>query len=1344
MQNTRKHQLIERTDYKARSPKRRKFGTTAGSGKSQSSAPSPATHSRIAEQKSSEDPRDTTQSTTDERIFDEENGIWPARAILKERRRGANRVEYLVAWEPHPRTGKTFEPSWEPRRNLGTALLEPWDQEKTASKTRDPAYQPTQDLPGVPRPVAQASSPVVKRKTKRSRPFIADSSSDIDEPAASTPLSQPPSLYRESDLSAEDDYGPNSPSLEIAETQAQSSLSTVDYQHNFVLEVPLLPADQRSKGGSDFVLQTQPSIGQTPAQSLPQLTSLPETHQEAADQHIAEAPVTDRYAQKSSASSEPAASNAVSQSAAIVGPEAGRLLFTSSAADDDQKHPSSRVVDSKGEVQIEASARHEEQQSRFLSSEEHQSPSGTVDDNAEVQIAASSGNQEPPTKFASSAPAIQDSPVDSRLGLNHILNGGLTDVQAGAHLQLPLNAVEPQSPPSLESIVPGLAQTQGTPSVTSSSWHFESQLPEIRRAINSRTINTRRQKGSPKRSAPVTPKKMDAPALRQSPRLQAATPVSRTRSPQRAQQLRRARTPQAFGESINHDAALANAVTSPLATAPPHTADYTSPSRAELSLRGDVSDGLPQADDSYDPSQVSALPIQQSIEEEPPAAESATSSKPSSSQASMLNERIKLQIDGASLPTQPVIGQGEYLIGLPAEGKIQSVYIDHINAKRKLILKFIHRRGSVGSATGSTSRTIERNEMIELIELLQDTTTHMDLGLPGFTQYSIRSEEEVAYAEYAGSKFVFLGALVNMLKRVDCTLIIACKPGPVQNLLTEYLTMRQVQVRRHDRPPSARAGTPEALRDTLKVDIISTTADADVFVSPRPVMMIAFDSSFDNQSPHILRIRELHSKGRNQLLPVVHLLVTNSAEHIDRCLRKAMPSPQRLKLLVRGTYLARTHLGGSFAYLPLPEEPAIPLMHSGETQRVVRKSANRMINHAAAIAARAALCADFEANWDIAPIQDVEYDEMDDTPPKLSENTTAAGTAAPTPRDGRLRTRSPVSRSATPMGRKRMLDTDASTSVLYKRQRVTPMRDLTPTRDASSDHAMIEHMRDQLRTMSAELAAEKKARVEAEEALKAAKQEQAKSETTAAEWQRDHSGLIRRYETQREHNRTIYKQNKKLAATSESIKTQSEKVRETNTKLRTENAELKKDLADARAALSSSDKPDVAMLEIARARAQTAEERAKGLERSLENTKRDFEFTRQQYQSASAQAVDLSSENSSLEKEVAALKIKASDEPRRLKELNFAEERRTMAMESEKLRAENRNLDTLLQKMYAENNMLKKGRGVQTRGSSAQPPNSPGLGGFNHGAGRRSRQASPAVGVRGDRNLAVPPSSGRD
>ena len=43
--------------------------------------------------------------------FKEEEDIWPANKILRERGVGANK-EYLVDWERHPKTGETFEPSW--------------------------------------------------------------------------------------------------------------------------------------------------------------------------------------------------------------------------------------------------------------------------------------------------------------------------------------------------------------------------------------------------------------------------------------------------------------------------------------------------------------------------------------------------------------------------------------------------------------------------------------------------------------------------------------------------------------------------------------------------------------------------------------------------------------------------------------------------------------------------------------------------------------------------------------------------------------------------------------------------------------------------------------------------------------------------------------------------------------------------------------------------------------------------------------------------------------------------------------------------------------------------------
>lgn len=847
---------------------------------------------------------------------------------------------------------------------------------------------------------------------------------------------------------------------------------------------------------------------------------------------------------------------------------------------------------------------------------------------------------------------------------------------------------------------------------------------------------------------------MDAQPVRQSPRLQSATPVSHSKSPARSsQQNRRARTPQAF-DDINTQATAAN-VTSPLAINPPRIADYSSqpinPSYlSSQAYHNDAAMGVAPYATVYDtPLGASVLPIQQSIEEEPRSSADSIASKASSSQVSLQNERIIPQMDGISLPVQPVIGPGEYVVGLPAEGKIQSIYTDLINAKRKLILKFIHRRGSVGSAQGSTGRTLERNEMIDLMENLQDVTTHMDLGLSGFvTQYSIQSAEAAVYAEYAGSKFGFLGDLIDTMKRVDCGVVIASKPGPVQDLLADFVKMKHVRVHRHDRPVPADAAGPETSQDPLKVDIISTASDKDIHLSATPALMIAFDASFDNQNSQIRRLRELFSRGRDQPLPVVHLLVTNSCEHIDRCMRKAMPSPQRLKLLVRGTYLARANLGGSPTYVPPPPnadgssaEEVLRDMH--DLQRAVRKSPKRKLTSIAATVACAALSADFDDNWNINTLTEVQYDELEDTPPKISESTTAAGTAAPTPRDGRMRTRSPVSRSATPSGKKRMLDVDAASSILSKRQRLTPVRDITPVAEPSRDAVQIEQLQDQLKALIIEQAHEREARFKAEEARNVAVEKLAQSEKKLQEWQTDHAGLLRRYEKQRNHNRTIHNENTRVISANESIKIQAEKVRETNSKLREENGQLKTQLESVRNDMKAGG-GDIGALEEARSEARTATQKATVLQKSLDNSKRDFDFTRQQYQQASDRAVQLSGQTTELETEIVALRQKASGEQRRLKELNTTARQDRDREEVEKLAQENRALLIAMKRLDDENKILKKGRGVQTRGSSAQPPGSPGIGGGAAAAasfGRRSRQNSPAVvGSRDDR-LAVPGGS---
>ena len=737
------------------------------------------------------------------------------------------------------------------------------------------------------------------------------------------------------------------------------------------------------------------------------------------------------------------------------------------------------------------------------------------------------------------------------------------------------------------------------------------------------------------------------------------------------------------------------------------------------------SDLAPQGSTHDNALGASALPIQQSIEEEPSSSaeeHNSIASKASSSQVSLQNERAIPQVDGISLPVKPVIGPAEYAIPLPAEGKIQSLYGDLISAKKKLILKFIHRRDSVGSANGHPNRTVERNEMTELVELLHDAVTHFDLSLPGIvTQYSIDSQEATAYAQYAGSKFIFLGHLIDILMRVDCTLIIASKSGHVQDLLVDFLKRKHVHVHRFDRPGSARSVTPEVHQATLKVDVITTSSDFEINVSPRPALMIAFDSSFDSQSSHIARVRELNSLGRNRLLPVLHLLVQNSSEHVDRCLRKAMPSPQRLKLLVRATYQARTNLGGSPSYVPaMGDEPEGRPMDIHDLQRGVRKSPNRKLNMVAAIVARAALSIDYEENWTLGDMPPVEYEELQESPPKSSRATTTANTATATPRDGRARSRTPLSRAGTPYGRKRLLDVEGASSVLSKRVRLSPARDLTPTVEAAREHDVFNQLREQLKAVTSDLATEKDARLKAEEARDY-------TQKRVQDYARDHEALLRRYEKRREKTRELSTEIQQLKTAADFNKTRHEKTVDINTKLKEQVTQLKSELTAAREDLKK-DGGDVGALEEAREAARTANESNAKLGKSIENTKRDFEFTRQQYQQASNRAAELGGENSELEEQVAALKIQASDEKRRLREMNIEEAHKKDLSRIEQLEQENRAMQVMIKKMEDKMKVLEKGRGVQTRGSSVQPPGSPGIGPAPV-YGTRSRQGSPALGT---------------
>lgn len=698
------------------------------------------------------------------------------------------------------------------------------------------------------------------------------------------------------------------------------------------------------------------------------------------------------------------------------------------------------------------------------------------------------------------------------------------------------------------------------------------------------------------------------------------------------------------------------------------------------------------------------LIVHESIEDEPQSSTDTSQlldSKGNSSQESLNNEREIETVDGVMIPALPIFGPYEYAVALPAEGKIKSVYDEILKLKKKAIIRFITRKGSPGTSEISSKKTIERNEMQEMLSRLNDTTTHMDLGLPSTQEHLTQDPEAAAaHAEYAGSKFVFLGYLIDQMKSEDCSLAIFAQEGNLQDLIEEYLTMKQVTVRRWSRGPTSQ---DHSVPQGLTVDILSTQEDKGHILPRKPVLTLAFDVTFSTTDCQWQLLQRTYGKD----LPVVHLLVMNSSEHVERCVPIFFTSNIRLKVVVRTTYLAAPNLGGDVTYMPNDsDQPEGRPMDMGDLQRAVRKSPERRLQLIAELIAHWTISGELNQEWSLGTMPELKLVPFQ-TPPRVSR----AASRTPQPRNARSRTpqartrrtQTPVSRGSTPVGRKRLLEVDGENGA--KRQRLTPIRDLVlDSRPTSHVSEELREARKQIAQLTLDLNNAKAATAQAEDAL--------------TKWRDDHAELIHRYEKSRTKQSELHKANKKLEKTITAMKERDETSRQRQTKLREQLAEQKAALMTARNDLKATD-GDIGNLEEAREEAREATKKLEAMEKSVKSTKNDFEFTRSQYQDASNKVSDLMSEVKDLEGQVENLKVAAGDSRRQLKAMNYEKATDNYQEAVRKAQLEVRSRDVLIKRLSEENAALKSRRGVQTRGSSMQPQSSP---------GPRSRQASPAPG----------------
>lgn len=389
-------------------------------------------------------------------------------------------------------------------------------------------------------------------------------------------------------------------------------------------------------------------------------------------------------------------------------------------------------------------------------------------------------------------------------------------------------------------------------------------------------------------------------------------------------------------------------------------------------------------------------------------------------------------------------------------------------------------------------------------------------------------------------------------------------------------------------------------------------------------------------------------------------------------------------------------------------------MDLSDLQRALRKSPERKLVMLASIVARASLTTDFDANWTLGVMPDLQLTEVDGMLLPISQSSTMPQT----PKELVPRYQSPVSRTDTPFGKKRLLDIDAVLPELNKRQRFTPLRDSVEVTAPVNDNPL-DKLQETIRKLQAELDEEREVRQKAEHDRNYAQEQ-------LEHWKRDHSDLQRRYEKRMTKCHKLESERKKLDETIEKNKGRQERSAEENSNLKKKVTEVQADLTAVRDGVKAGG-GDAAALEVAREESRTLLAKNTQLEKSIANTRRDFEFTRTQYQTASQKAVEFATEMRGLEEQIVVLKKQSSDERRRLKETNFRESTKRHLERITELELERKTREILLRKLEDENRQLKRNRGVQTRGSSAQPPGSPGM--DAPGRGTRSRQGSPAPGL---------------
>ena len=231
------------------------------------------------------------------------------------------------------------------------------------------------------------------------------------------------------------------------------------------------------------------------------------------------------------------------------------------------------------------------------------------------------------------------------------------------------------------------------------------------------------------------------------------------------------------------------------------------------------------------------------------------------------------------------LGPVEFVVSLGMSPRMRDHYISIIRYYPKAI-------------EDSQKERISRetlNQIELMLERLNRITTHMDLDMSeATTQEDVPAENLAKWALDCSEKFRFLHYLLDSLRYTNKHIAIVAKSGQLLDIVETFLKGNFIA---YNRPDVFSKSDPKNVKGYVEVTLLPSGIEGSTTLPSGANLIVALDGSFNRHDPQVMNLRT-HVTNVGQLAPVIHLLVYNSAEHIERCIPKTLNHVDRVRRIV--------------------------------------------------------------------------------------------------------------------------------------------------------------------------------------------------------------------------------------------------------------------------------------------------------------------------------------------------------------------------------------------------------------------------------------------------------------